>query len=348
MACDRCLGRANETLAGILLMFDELPEHLREVSSAGLGRERGGGDGRPLPGGDGLALLGPGSVGNVSRFGDDYDPPPQGERWWVLGSVGPLTLQAYVEAERRRFGKEHLADNTAGDPVSVAWTLSSWEADWREFRGEQIPDGWPRSTAAVVRHAARYLQQHARWAATSHSGFDDYADDLRLLHGSLEAATGRALRRSKANAECFACGGDLVRPLLQIRVEQWWLPGAVGPLPQVQVWEGMVEETVVNGRGEEEPVWACARCHERYDKARYNLALGDRIEEGSRLDVAGEAYATPQLTASLVGRREQTVRNWLGQGLLRRQDRHGQVYVSVGDARRESDTRRRRRLRASA
>lgn len=348
MACDGCLDRTRGDLAGIVLMFEHLPRHLGHLSSPGYGSRGGSGDGRPLPGGDVLALLGPGSVGNVSRFGEDYEPT-RPERWWLLDRIGPLTRVEWLRAERERYGKEHLADNDESDPASVAWILSEWAKDWREFREEDPPSSRPTRPAAEVEEAYRYLERHARWAATSHPGFDDFAEDLRLLHGRLERATGLVRTPSKANAECFGCGGDLVRRLITTTVEEWWVHGAVGPLLHPRVWTGPVEETQVNAAGEEEPVWTCTRCRERYDKARYNLALGEKIEEGSRLEVAGQQYVTPALAASLFGRGEQTIRNWMGQGLLRREERGGLVYVRLGDVRRESDARPRRvRLRDSA
>ncbi len=94
--CERCLATAQAHLAGIALMYDELPTHLGHVRGQALGGQRGGTDGPPLPGGDVLVLLGPGSQG--------------------LAEDGTTTRDA--------------------DPTSVAFELGFWAKDWRETRGE--------------------------------------------------------------------------------------------------------------------------------------------------------------------------------------------------------------------
>jgi hypothetical protein len=170
-ACERCLSKAREDLAGILLMFAELPDHLGHPRSPTYDTDRpSAADGHPLPGGDALVLLGPGSEG-LSEDG-------------------------------------HTSKD--GDVSSVAFELGWWEKDWRETRDDPDP-GPPLSTAATVRHAAGYLEVHARWAATSHPGFPEFADDLRRIHATLEQATGRSERRIVAEAGCMSCGGVLVR-----------------------------------------------------------------------------------------------------------------------------------------
>ncbi len=94
--CERCLGRTQELLAGIAIMYDELPSHLGQPRGQALGGQRGGADGRPLPGGDVLVLLGPGSQGLA----------------------------------------EDATTTREGDATSVAFELGFWEREWRETRGE--------------------------------------------------------------------------------------------------------------------------------------------------------------------------------------------------------------------
>jgi hypothetical protein len=70
--CERCIAEARSHLSGVRTLYDELPLHLRTLSSNGISGSR---DGRPLPGGDALALLGPGSEGldedgKTSKEGD--------------------------------------------------------------------------------------------------------------------------------------------------------------------------------------------------------------------------------------------------------------------------------------
>lgn len=97
-ACDGCLTRALEHLAGIRLMFDELPAHLARLRSAGGDGRRGGTDGAPLPGGDVLVLLGPGSEGLL-----DDETTARG-----------------------------------GDATSVAFELGWWEQEWRERLADPV------------------------------------------------------------------------------------------------------------------------------------------------------------------------------------------------------------------
>lgn len=96
--CETCLTRARADLAGIVLMYDELPRHLGHPKSQVYDQSPHGNDGPPLPGGDGLVLLGPGSAG----LSDD--------------DVTSLD----------------------GDPVSVAFELDWWERAWRETRGDDF------------------------------------------------------------------------------------------------------------------------------------------------------------------------------------------------------------------
>ncbi|MCU1590659.1 MAG: hypothetical protein JWP11_1915 [Frankiales bacterium] len=71
--CERCIAEAQTHLSGVRMLYDELPLHLRMLSSNGLSGSR---DGRPLPGGDALALLGPGSEGlsEDGKTSKDGDP----------------------------------------------------------------------------------------------------------------------------------------------------------------------------------------------------------------------------------------------------------------------------------
>lgn len=71
--CERCITDAQSHLSGVRTLYDELPQHLRTLSSRGA---RGAGDGRQLPGGDALALLGPGSEGldEDGKTSRDKDP----------------------------------------------------------------------------------------------------------------------------------------------------------------------------------------------------------------------------------------------------------------------------------
>lgn len=117
-SCESCLNDLRCTLAGIVLLWRELPAHLRTVSGSGLGGATGGSDGRPLPGGQALALLGPGSAG---------------------GSARRLTRS---DVAAGLDGREHRHDNRPDDTPSVAWTLLSWCTDLSNLRQDgAYPEG---------------------------------------------------------------------------------------------------------------------------------------------------------------------------------------------------------------
>lgn len=182
--CESCLTKAREQLAGIALMYEELPRHLGHVRAQVYDADRpAAADGRPLPGGDVLVLLGSGSQG--------------------LEDDGSTTRD--------------------GDPVSAAFTLEFWREEWEDARGDRVVESRPRSARAKVRQAVGYLERMTRWAAQHHRGFGDYADDLRLLHDRLERATGRGDRPVRAEAECFDCGADaLVREMTDRGLDDRW------------------------------------------------------------------------------------------------------------------------------
>jgi hypothetical protein len=285
--CTRCLHRAREQLSGIRTMFDELPAHLRTVGNGwSSGGPRGGSDGRPLPGGDVLALLGRGSAG----LSED---------------------------------SETTRDD---DPTSVAFELGWWEAEWRELRGDAAHLGSPRSASREVRDAVAYLARHDGWAARNHPGFDEYAADLRRLHGRLERATGRAGRRQVAEAECFDCGGDLVRQLKNGtrcgHVLPPFPPEAVVPLGirftiderrrlhawQLERWER------AHGRCEQggfEDQWTCSRCGALYDWTRYLQALRAHLQAHP-----AQGWSLPEHVGVTLGVNPKTVRTWARRGLV--------------------------------
>jgi hypothetical protein len=260
MACDGCLVRVRERLSGIVLMFDELPRHLTRVGSGGRGRG--------------------------CRGGGDGRPLPGGD---VLALLAP--------------GSEGLAEDGEttrdDDPVSVAYELAWWERDWREERGE-LAFTRTRTTRRMVHDAAAYLERRSRWAATSHLGFDEFAEDLRRLHGRLERATGRYRSPSRVGADCFDCGGPLLR----------------------EVHDGLEDLDAT-----------CQVCRVRYSPQRYTLALRLAAERASTVEIAGDTYATPAVLAHTTGRSERTLRDWArpDRGLVRRVERRGVLLLHVGD-----------------
>lgn len=273
--CETCISTAQELLAGVHTMWTELPRELGHAKAAPLDRDgRGGSDEHALPGGTVFALLAPGSVG---------DQPS------------------------RRGNTEHLQDNAGSTVPSVAWTLASWESDWRDTRGDE-PAPTDRRTAAVVRDAARYLEVHTRWAANSHEAFGEYVDEMRELHGRLEVALGRVRRPVKAGASCFSCGGALERPV-----------SASG-----------LEVTTRDEHGNEVPHIVCRDCGTQYGPQHYAMALKAAAAAASRFSDGTEEWATPQVLAT-DDLRQSTLRSWKQRGQIRGILRAGVLFVSVND-----------------
>jgi hypothetical protein len=275
MTCDRCLTTARQHLAGILLMFDELPSHMGHARSPLYDSDRPtASDGAPLPGGDALVLLGPGSEG--------------------LAEDGVTSRE--------------------GDVSSVAFELGWWEQAWREDRGEAIT-GPPRSTSAVVRSAGSYLEVHSRWAATTFEGFDDFTADLRRIHSSLERATGRHDRRIIAEAECFDCGGDLIREM-----------GDRGPDEDRPVGLDHLDRPFALGRAEEgyADTYTCAKCGRRYEWHAYLLALSQVLSEADLPE-----WSPVAMVAERFGLNPGRVWKWKQRGLHQAKREHGQVLVRL-------------------
>lgn len=300
--CELCLTDFRRTLADILALWQELPHHLRTVSGSALGGARRGDDGPPLPGGVVLALLGPGSQGGSPRRLTQSDKKriEAGEpRWWIQHGQGPLTPAGYALSVQQFTGLEHAVDNREDDHRSVAWVLGNLEDDWRHTRGDD-PAMSGTSTSSIIQGAGRYLEVHARWAANHHEAFAECYEELRNLRALLEAATHRLRRPAKANADCFACGGDLIR----------------------RVVDGLEEDAVT-----------CRDCREQYDPARYGLALKAAAEAASAYVIDGETWATPAVLAAELERSEHTIRSWAQRDRIRHHTRAGVLFVSAEDAR---------------
>jgi len=115
--CDGCLLDARQLLAGIVTMWQELPQHLGHLRSPSYDSDRpGASDGRPLPGGDLLAMLGPGSPG--------------------LAETGHTTKD--------------------GDPLSVSYELGWWAMEWQEMRGECEATRTVEQIAGYLERKARW------------------------------------------------------------------------------------------------------------------------------------------------------------------------------------------------
>ena len=190
---------------------------------------------------------------------------------------------------------------------------------------------------------AGYLEVHMRWAAREHPAFDDFHADMLDLHARLENATALSRRPTRANADCFDCGGQLIRRVNEGTVKHvptgtayaWWLPGKAGPLPPepARTWKGPLEEEHAT----------CDQCGQTYDPGRYMLALRAQAEAASRITLDdGHEYATLEVASALTGRQQQTLRNWITQGRARRATLGGVLFINLDDANHENQATARR------
>lgn len=304
--CHRCLLATAEVLSGVVTMWTELPTHRGQLR--GLRPAAGHAGDTTVPGGDVLVLAGPGgNGGSPRRLTRSETRLP--ERWWLLGSTGPLTQRGYLAAERERTGREHAADNLPSDPPSVRQVLASWVEDWTAAGAPAGPEH------PSVPAAGRYLQQQLTWAARGHDAFGDFTRELRELHARLERVTGRAVDIVRANVDCLACGRALVKQLDDV------------------------------GRQEED--FTCEGCGRVVTEQRYHLALSAELRRRHRVALGGVEFGTPVLVAAVLGRPVATVRAWERAGLIRRLDHDGVLLVAVDDAAREHEHRPTRERRAS-
>ena len=232
IVCERCLAQAQANLASVLELWAELPGVLgRPAGSSAYDVQRGGGEEFTLPGGEALVLSGPGSY-----------------------------LAHCAESDSR-----------AGDDLPPAVVLHQWAMDWHDYRGELYPHNERTTSRRAGRWAARYLETHARWAASNHDAFDEFCGDLAALVGRLARTTGHLRQERVAAAACFDCGGQLVH-------------------------------RVINGL-EEEGVVRCRKCGQVYTGARYLLALAAQAKSGL------DGWVTLKAAALACGRPERTLRS---------------------------------------
>lgn len=241
-----------------------------------------------------------------NRGGSDDRPLPGGDVLVMLagGGMGVSDTGATVKD---------------GDVSSVTQVLCQWEDAIRHTRGD--PAAMPTKNGPLA-SAAGYLEVHMRWAATTHPAFDELHADLRKLHAQLLHVTGRSERKIAAEAECFDCGGDLVR-LVSDRVT--------------------ADGVRIGGYDDH---WTCERCGKAYAWERYLLALRERL-----LSTPAEGWSLPAHVALVLGVPVGTVLTWMRRGHLaiacvmadpRQRVQYEAVAVLV------VGMRERRRLRAEA
>lgn len=252
--CESCLTTSREHLSGIVTLYDELPRQL----------------GHPKPT----------IYDQDAQAAADGRPLPGGDALVLLSR-----------------GSEGLAEDGTtskdGDPVSVPFTLSWWAKDWRETRND--PDlSQPGSVRHEVHAAAGYLEVHSRWAANSHPGFGQYAADIRDLHRTLEAATGRLRTPVRLDVICLDCHAELIRR--------------------------------INDHGLEEEAVTCTGCRRQYDHAGYLMAVRAAYQAAELPE-----WAEPRHVAAKLGLKEHVLRNWASRGHVASRRIDGRLHLHVPD-----------------
>jgi hypothetical protein len=255
---------------------------------------------RTLPGGDALVLAGPGSRG-------PQDSDDAAVRWLI-------------------------SDNRAASTPSVAWTLISWEDDFRHVRGEHAASLPPNCSAAVVLAAADYLAEHAAWASEQHWAWGDYAADLAFVHAALMRVTGRHRAPTRLGLDCFACRGPLeyrihpTDPTEAPEGPKWWLRKEVyGPIDQTE-WTHRLGQA-----GLQEDVATCGRCGQVYNAEQLMNAKKDAVEKSQWLTDDEGQWGTAKAMTEGIARSESVLLGWRKAGLIRSCVIGGVVYLHLDD-----------------
>lgn len=186
------------------------------------------------------------------------------------------------------------------DPPSIAYELGWWALAWQDQRGEHLNVG-------TVHRAITYLTKNARWAATSHDGFAEYARDLRKLYARLEVATGRHRSPSRVGADCFRCSGALVR--------------------------------LIDADGLEQDHVTCRKCGHRLSQAEYASTLKVAAAAAAWVTVEGDTYGTVAVLAHETGRSHWTLRTWQRREQVRSLTFGGVVFLHAADVQAHNDLR---------
>lgn len=116
--------------------------------------------------------------------------------------VDPVDLAGPVNHGARRLlarGALGLDDDQTGH-LSVATVLDGWARDWATALGHRLPE-------PTVPALARWLGDRLDWACDHHDALDEFAADLRELHGTLLALGGTLPPRPEVlPAPCPGCG----------------------------------------------------------------------------------------------------------------------------------------------
>lgn len=200
------------------------------------------------------------------------------------------------------------------DPMPPMAMLVYWETDWRGIRGDRT------ALTPTVTSTINYLTIRLRWAADLHPDFDAFAKAIRDIRWALTHTVGSDEDPIKAPAECFECGGRLIRVnvapkrdgkgrLLAARkrvnaAAKRAKPASVKERRQMVI-------TAVSGTEKEglTDSYVCQQCRTKYTWAQYAMALRRRAD-----DTAG--WVPVKLAAETARVTEKQVRRWIERGLI--------------------------------
>lgn len=221
-----------------------------------------------------------------------------------------------------------IRDEWPSDPLPVVAALASWEDYWRADFGD--PTGPPATLSGVVTYLTAHLDTGHR-AAQRHPAFDEFAQEVRRLRTVVQHSAGLADIPVAAPAECFDCGGPLLRTFAEPRTTAEdvtrrkqlvaYIAATItdadrarrasrNPAP-VHVARREAERmlfarrrgTVREGLTDD---WTCAWCRRVYDQPSYFLALR----------AASSSWVSVRLAADTARRSVWTVWSWLRRGLV--------------------------------
>ncbi|MFD7410639.1 hypothetical protein [Kitasatospora purpeofusca] len=140
---------------------------------------------------------------------DDHLAPAPGPRQYTTGGPVEAPLPIHLEA---------LNLQAAG---GIATVLVTWVGDWCDHLGWAAPamPARPRAQLAEAAEAVGFLRRNLLWACSEHPAVDDFATEIRQLHGAAQRITApveppHVLGRHPADpGAAEACGGRLeMRP----------------------------------------------------------------------------------------------------------------------------------------
>lgn len=209
--CTRCLDRVRDDLADIETSYATLPE-IVDHSGYRMGR---------LPGGDALVMLADGSMAspqipNWHTQPREVAPTVHVEHTQMIGrdvEGNEIIHPPYVEERIPSDGREHVRDHWKNDPVSILAALEALERDWRRTFGHH-----PADDLTTVIGSLGYLRRWLTHAAAHHESFEDAAHEIRELRSRVQHVAGLADDPETAPADCFDCGGQLLRNYRPLRL----------------------------------------------------------------------------------------------------------------------------------